>query len=1448
MARIFISHQSSDDAIALAIARWLEREGWSEDYFLDLDEARGIAPGERWQAALKAAVDRCEAILVLISPAWLASPWCMTEYLVAAQLGKRVFGLIVGPVERDALPATLRSEWQHGDLVHGDARERFEVARPPRVPATTVDLAADGLGRLKVGLQRAGLAAQNFAWPPAHDPGRSPYPGLRAHDVDDAAVFFGRETLIVRALDALRRQRERGIERAFVVLGASGAGKSSFVRAGLWPRLARDEGHFLPLPVLRPDRDALAGSSGLLASLESAFRQARIARSRADLRAALQRPQALADRLRELLAARRDDAGERPPTLVLPVDQAEELFAAEGAAAGARLLELLAPFLCAAPQRSAGLEGIDLLALFAIRSDSIERLQTCAPVLAAGLTIFSLPPLATSEYKSVIEGPAARQTAAGRPLRVSAELSDALVDGLGGADALPLLAFTLERLFVEYGGDAELTLADYQALGGLRGAIEAAVDAAFAEPQRPPEIPADPAQREPLLRALFVPGLAFVDPDTGQRKRRVARQDELPSAAGALLDRLVEARLLVRDRRSLGDDAGVSVVVEVAHEALLRQWPALAAWLDADADALKTLEALRRAAGEWLRNGQRADWLVHAGDRLADADRVLLRPDFQRAADTAQAYLAACRQRALEIRRARDAQELRIEEQSRHVDRQTSLLLATLAGRASDAGHFDRALRLGMLAARDLRAGRSDAAAAAQLARAAQQGRIVALAAGHAGPVHGLAFSPDGARLVTASADGSARLWDAATGLERAALLGHTKPVLTACFSPDGTRVLTASADRTARLWDAASGAPLAVLDKHRSWVYSAVFSPDGRRIVTASGDHRARVWDGQGAALLVTLTGHVQWVNSAAFSPDGTRVLTASVDATACLWDAGTGALQTTLRGHTQWIHSAEFNADGSRIVTASVDGTARVWDAADGTTLAVLQAGPEAVHGARFSPDGTRIVTSAEARHALLWDAANGTRLAILEGHKGNVRAALFDAGGEHLLTAAEDGTARLWEAASGRPLVTLTGHEGAVVCAVFSPDGRRVATGARDHTARVWDVSPSRESVLREGHEGAVHTARFSPDGRLLLTASRSASVRLWQADSATPCGELAGHDDPVLCASFSADGARVVTGSQDETARVWDVSSGATLTVLPGHAGGVRSAVFSPDGAHVLTTCTMDDSPRLWEAASGAELAVLKGHDGQVNAALFSPDGRRAVTAGRDFTARIWALPGGTPLLVLRGHEGWVHVAAFSPDGTRVMTASGDRSARLWDATDGTELLQLRGDGEWMHMAAFSPDGTQLLTLSSGSTEVRLWNIADGCCRQVLHGHERAIQAVAFNVDGSRIVTGADDGMVRVWDSASGCVLAELRGHDAGVRAVSFSPDGKRVASCAEDGSARLWNLPWLAPRATARLLCEICERRLPGALARLTAGDLLEATLLGGRAGEDVCAATRGTGC
>jgi formylglycine-generating enzyme required for sulfatase activity len=638
VSRLFLSHSSANNAQSVALCDWLAAEGW-DDVFLDLDADHGIAAGERWEQALIEAASRCEAVLFLISRAWLESRWCLKEFMLAHQLNKRLFGLLVEPLAVTDLPPDLSGNWQAVSLASGKDHRLFRVKLPQTHEECDVSFSREGLARLRAGLVKAGLDPRFFDWPPESDPNRAPYRGLLPLEADDAGIFFGRDAPIVEALDKLRGLREALPPRLFVILGASGAGKSSFLRAGLLPRMTRDEHNFVPLPIIRPERAAISGETGLLRALERALDAAEIPMARDDLRSAVDgggptlRPvlHALIDKTRPAVDR---DAPSTPPALVISIDQGEELFMAEGREEAQPLLALLPALLTD--------DELRVIVVIAVRSDSYAHLQEAKLLDGARPELFDLGPMPRGSYAEVIKGPATRLEKSTRPLKIEDGLVDVLLGDIeaGGAkDALPLLSFTLERLYLENKPSGALTAADYQELGGIKGSIEEAVERALKMADADPDIPTDRAARLALLRRGIIPWLAGVDPDTRAPCRRVAQLAKIPAECRPLLEHLVEQRLLTTD---VSTTSGVTI--EPAHEALLRQWGLLQSWITEDEGLLAVLEGVKRAAQEWTESGANPSWLAHSSGRLDAAERVCERPDLAANLQLSELdYLEACR-------------------------------------------------------------------------------------------------------------------------------------------------------------------------------------------------------------------------------------------------------------------------------------------------------------------------------------------------------------------------------------------------------------------------------------------------------------------------------------------------------------------------------------------------------------------------------------------------------------------------------------------------------------------------------------------------------------------------------------------------------------------------------------------------------------------------------------
>jgi hypothetical protein len=646
MSAIFISHSSADNAAAETMKTWLADKG-HVSLFLDFDPEAGIRGGSDWEQTLYQKLRECQAVIALLTPAWLASKWCAIELALARAGGKAIFPVRV---------QECRAEGVCGDIQHIDLTTAPET----------------GYRRLETGLKVCGLDPLDAF---DLDPRRPPYPGLWAFQEDDAANFFGRGEDILNTLETLEMLRRQGRDapRFVLLFGASGSGKSSLARAGIIPRLRKRPAEWLALPPMRPHEDPL---DELAVALSLAFGAAGQPSPWPGLQARLQAAAArdpvdggaLLDLVRDLRVA----AGHPDATVLLTLDQTEELFGS-GAPAAACFLALLRAALEPA--------GRGLMALATMRSDFLGEfqqhpaLQDQAGGFAHHFPYEAVPPdrMPLRNVPQIIEGPA---RLAG--LRLDDGLVQAMLRDTGSPDALPLLAFTLRRLYDRRGPDGRLTLVQYEALGGLEGAIR-------DEAERLVTSAAPSADAMEALHAAFVPGMVQINAE-GFYARRRAPLARMPALARPLLRRFTDARLLVTDWTTEGRET-----IEMAHEALLRTWPALTAWLAEDGDRLRLLDGVRRAAEEWERGGRRPDLLVHRDSRLQDAEALLADPRFA-AADVSleRAYLEACAaaqrsreaaEQAAREQRVRDAERI-AEEQKKAAAAQRKIAQRTRIGLA----------------------------------------------------------------------------------------------------------------------------------------------------------------------------------------------------------------------------------------------------------------------------------------------------------------------------------------------------------------------------------------------------------------------------------------------------------------------------------------------------------------------------------------------------------------------------------------------------------------------------------------------------------------------------------------------------------------------------------------------------------------------------------------------
>jgi WD40 repeat protein len=1291
--------------------------------------------------------------------------------------------------------------------------------------------------------QLVGRPSQTRRWK------ENPFRGLQIFDFEHAPIFHGRTKAIGTVLEVLEIQIKA--QRPFVlVVGASGSGKSSLVRAGVLPLLTQPETiegiglwrravtrpgagggdgdcfDALAAALLEPsavpalrNSEALNSVRDLATELrdhcESAALRVRDALDHAAREWKIQQSHSLQERERQLRGSgRSQDADlvlqqrrrlELPKArLALVVDQLEELFTTASSP------EVRQKYISAI---TGLVQSGRVFVLATLRSDFYPWYQQFPDLIEltrpAGKV--DLRPPTAYEIGNMIRLPAEAAGLHFEQERGTAQrLDQALRDAASATpESLPLLEHVLSLLYDEQAvrGDDLLRWSDYRDLGELKGALARHAEAVFNTLQ-PHEQKAFPL----VMRYLVTLGQG--EEEVTNRRSAPYRdfvvsggtdRDQKAGAQG-FVDRLIEKRLLVADTDPQGE-----VTVSVVHEALLREWQRVKEWLKENREFLRMRDRLDSSLKLWSNRGKQKDDLLGPGLPLAEGEKLL--SDHEPSLSREQ--IEYIRASIAERKRTKQVQErirygvmaamavlaivagfqwFRAERQRENAaqafksEAQVTVKLQQQLRQASWASfnQAERQFQLGgwqegiALLARAIKFDPANQVASQRffqeliIHREKALPRLIALF-DHQVTVYGLAFSPDGARILTASWDKTAKLWDAASG-QLIATFAHQGAVNTATFSPDCSQILTASADKTAKLWDVASGRVIGSFS-HEGNVNAAVFSPNGTRILTASVDKTAKLWDAISGELIASFA-HQGEVNDAMFSPHGDRILTTSADKSARLWDVASGKALASFYHQANVYHGA-FSPDGAWILTASLDKTAKLWDAASGKLIASLEH-QSGVRSAVFSPDGAWILTASMDKTAKLWDAPSGRLIASLDHQDGVVDAA-FSPDGARVLTASLDKTAKLWDAPSGKLIASFPDPD-ELNAAAFAPAGARILTAGWDKTAKLWEAG-SGEPVASFAHQDGLYHAVFSPDGVRILTGSADKTAKLWDGASGKLIASFA-HQDGVIDAEFSPDGARILTASADKTAKLWDSATGQLIASFV-HQDGVSVAVFSPDGTRILTA-SRDRTAKLWDPASDKLISSFT-HQDEVNDAAFSPDGAQILTASTDKTAKLWSAVSGK-LIVSFDHQDTVYRAAFSRDGARILTASADHSAKLWEAVSGKLIASFPHEDE-VNDASFSPDGTRVLTASLDKT-AKLWNASSGKLIASF-AHQASVYQGVFSPDGNQILTASADNSAKLWDAVSGKLIASFD-HQGTVRCLAFRPDGARVLTASWDKTARLWD--------------------------------------------------------
>ncbi len=1217
----------------------------------------------------------------------------------------------------------------------------------------------------------------------------NPYKGLHPFQEMDAADFFGREASVQRLLSRLKE--DGPIARFLVVVGPSGCGKSSLVRAGLIPALRKGT---LPGSERWQIVTMLPGTHPL-EELTTALRRLAV---RVDPSMWDDLEQDTRGLLRIIKHILPDDA---QAELLLLIDQFEEVFSLVGDENARR--HFLDSLLTALAEPHSRFRVVATL-----RADFYDR-----PLLYAELgelvrhrTEVVLP-LSPEELELAIVGPAERVGAQVEPAVVTKIVTD--VNEQPGA--LPLLQYALTELF-EHREDNRLTLAAYHTTGGVRGTLAARADNLYA---------ALDTEAQQVAQQVF-PRLVQVGESTEDTRRRVPWTD-IVSVAGseanahALVDQFVKHRLLTLDH----DPATGGSTVELAHEALIREWQRLHTWIDESRADLRQQRVLATAAEEWRAAGQDRSYLL-TGSRLAqfegwaEQSGVTLTPDERAYLETSRAEHHRQRIRDRRVRNMMLAAAITV-----------ALIMMVLTLFA-----FDRERRA------------QDARTKSEREAAVNHSLVLAADAtaefGAANVDLALLLALEAIRIDNPPAESVRALTMVALGLgTRAILKEHMNTVKALAFSPDSQLVLTGSCKRLDSegnctegdliLWDIQSETILRRFEGHTDWVNGVTFSPDGQTALSASGDGTLILWQVETGEIVRRFEGHTGGVNSVVFSPNGQTALSGSEDSTLILWDVTTGEIIRRLERHAGAVNSVAFSPNGQTALSGSEDSTLILWDVTTGEIIRRLERHAGAVNSVAFSLDGQTAISGSADKTLILWQTETGEVIRRFEGHTNSVTAVVFvpGANGENtsILSASLDYSLKLWDVQTGTLVRDSLSLDDQIRSMAVTPDGRTAWLGVHGSII-LFDLEQWKKASLLPG--ASALSLAVSPDGHLGLSGAADGTLRLWnlgeQVEIYRWTPPTAGYsrmlkllDDGRQLASayYAADDTNPLGYAM--VFELWNVDNTSPTfhqsihrVVLSGSEGGEGD--YSPDGKYALVnsgdyiSSTGQNAVVLYDLETGEIIRRFEGQTYLGRSVAFSPDGRTALTGSMNWTnywpetewgkgeLLLWDIESDA---LLRRFENTYDVTSinFSRDGHRVLTSSATHPyIRLWDVGTGTLIRECESptSNETYYIVRFGPD-EKTAVAGSVAGPLAQWDLETCAVIHRFMGHSFTVPALSISPDGHYILSGDEGGNVILWDLETGEELRRWVAHSGAVWEVIFSPDGQTAFSASFDGSIRQWQI-------------------------------------------------------
>jgi WD40 repeat protein len=1289
----------------------------------------------------------------------------------------------------------------------------------------------------------------------------NPFPGLRPFRSDEHHLFFGREEQTAALLQLLRTNR------FLAVVGTSGSGKSSLVRAGMIAALhggtMTQAGSTWEVIILRPGGSPVENLARAFvdANPDDAGNSSTLPR----LLATLNR-----SRFGLVEAMKQSEVFGSGVNLLVVVDQFEELFrfrqqgvdSEETASAFVNLL------LTASEQTER-----PIYVAITMRSDYLGDCSEI-PGLAEAVNKgeYLIPRLLRDQKRDAIEKPIGVGGAKVSPMLVQRLLNEVGDD----PDQLPVLQHALMRMWDVWSSGSDpnrpIDFGDFEATGGLASALSNHADEVY-------ESLPDERHRnvcEKIFKTLTEKG----DDNRGiRRPTRLAHLQAIAAADRDMVTAVLDAyrgagvTFLMPGAEVILDDR---TVLDLSHESLMRGWERLRGWVEEEAQSARIFRRLLDTARLWSdgkaglfrdpdlqiarswreQEQPNAEWAEQYGGGFDAAIEFL---ETSSAEAEAERYAKeAARQRELEqARELAEARQQRLIQQQRSAARMRAMIAglgvvaAIAVGTSLVAGKFWREANIAKLNAE------TNANTARENAEAARKSELLAQTeATRANEQRRLAeenvikaeTAESKATQQRKRADDAAEatrqnLYYAQSHLAQQAWrehrgVPHMRELLANWLPMDG------SPDRRGWEWFYLNSLPYQNLrtltdsgsDKGPCTVAWHLAS---KRLAEGTADGLIRIWDVDREKTTLLLKAPLPWLqywggNWFAWSPDGGKLASGCRDGTVHLWDARTGGKLRVLSGQTSPVLCVSFSSDGVRLAAWGLNGRIKIWDVATGRSTADI-VHPGNVSTGAWSPNDKLLASGNRDGTLTISGTQAGAEIVSLRGHSDTIYHVAWSLDSSRLAsTSANDFFLSVWDVATKKMVLGPLRHSHGITSIAWEPGGRRLASGSMDEAVKIWDASTGREELTLRGHRAAITSLAWGPDGRLASGGS-DGSMRIRTSIHDQEWSVLPGHAVRATSVAWSPDGTRLASGGDDGKLTIWDPVAHREVRTIEAHNkarivsqfGLIRSVAWSPDGTR-LASAGLDGATKVWEAATGRELFSLPADRGAVWSVTWSPGGTYLASGAQDGTICLVERPGDSSKVhVIKAHDsgantlnrrGGVRSLSWSPKENRLASTGWDSLVKIWDPIRGTELASMKGHSGWVMSVAWSPDGKRLAS-AGGDRLVITWEAETGRKLQTLRGHNDFVDAVVWSPDGARLASAGIDNSVRVWDPFTGEETFVLRGNSGMFHDLSWSRDGARLAAPASDGAIWIWDAtPGFERDTTPRALPYI-DRKVASKTAR-----------------------------